>query len=137
MKTHVFRLHPGDDLRLSLAHYARTQHLGAAVILSCVGSLSHVCLRDATGVNVQEAEGEHEIVSATGTVSAERLHIHVSLSREDLSVIGGHLQEGCIIKTTAEVVLLEMDDMTFGKIFDPATGYHELDIRPGRKQAGP
>ena len=129
MKTHVFRLHPGDDLRLSMEQYAKEQHIGAAVVLSCVGSLSHVRLRDASGVNIQEAEGDHEIVSATGTVSEERPHIHVSLSREDLSVLGGHLQEGCIIKTTAEVVLLEMEGIAFGKVFDPATGYHELDIR--------
>ena len=129
MKTHVFRLHPGDDLRLSLERCARDHHIGAAVILSCVGSLRHVRLRDASGVTIQEAEGDHEIVSASGTVSGARLHIHVSLSREDLSVIGEHLAEGCIIKTTAEIVLLEMEDVTFGKVFDPATGYHELDIR--------
>ena len=129
MKTQVFRLHPGDDLRLSLERYAREQRIGAAVIVSCVGSLSHVRLRDASGVTIREVKGDHEIVSATGTVSQERLHMHVSLSREDLSVIGGHLAEGCIIKTTAEIVLIEMEDVAFGKIFDPATGYHELDIR--------
>ena len=129
MKTQVFRLHPGDDLRLSLARYAREKGIGAAVILSCVGSLTHVRLRDASGVTIRDTEGDHEIVSATGTVSRERLHIHVSLSREDLSVIGGHLAEGCIIKTTAEIVLLEMEDVAFGKVFDAATGYHELDIR--------
>ena len=129
MKTHVFRLHPGDDLRLSLEGCAQDSRIGAAVILSCVGSLSHVRLRDASGVTIREVEGDHEIVSATGTVSHERLHIHVSLSREDLSVIGGHLAEGCIIKTTAEIVLLEMEDVVFGKVFDPTTGYHELDIR--------
>ncbi|MGN1019416.1 MAG: PPC domain-containing DNA-binding protein [Aristaeellaceae bacterium] len=129
MKTHVFRLHPGDDLRLSLERFARENGIGAAVIVSCVGSLRHVRLRDASGVTIREAVGDHEIVSATGTVGRERLHVHVSLSREDLSVLGGHLAEGCIIKTTAEIVLLELEDVTFGKVFDPATGYHELDIR--------
>ena len=129
MKAHVLRLHPADDLRLSLEHYARENRIGAAVILSCVGSLIHVRLRDASGVTIRELEGDHEIVSVTGTVSHERLHMHVSLSREDLSVIGGHLAEGCIIKTTAEIVLLEMEDVAFGKVVDPATGYHELDIR--------
>ncbi len=129
MKTHVFRLHPGDDLRRTIEDYARAQGLQAAVVLSCVGSLRHVRLRDASGVNIQEVAEDCEIVSVTGTVSAERLHLHISLSRENLSVFGGHLTEGCVIKTTAEVVLLELDGLRFGKVFDEETGYHELDIR--------
>ena len=109
--------------------YARAQELRAAVVLSCVGSLRHVRLRDASGVNIQEAAEDCEIVSVTGTVSAERLHLHISLSREDLSVFGGHLTEGCVIKTTAEVVLLELDGLCFGKVYDAETGYYELDIQ--------
>lgn len=130
MRTHVFRLHPGEDLRLSIDRYAREHNIKAAVIVSCVGSLTHVRLRDASGVNIREVCEECEIVSATGTVSARRSHIHLSASKENLNVIGGHLTEGCIIKTTAEVVLLELDDVRFDKVFDPATGYNELAIIP-------
>lgn len=129
MSVHVFRLHPEDDLRQAIDSYAREHDISAAVLLSCVGSLKEVCLRDASGANVRTCIDDHEIVSATGTVSAKRSHIHVSLSREDLSVIGGHLMQGCIIKTTAEVALLELPDLIYDKVFDPATGYHELDIQ--------
>lgn len=129
MKTHVFRLHPGNDLRRSIEDYAKEHALQAAVVLSCVGSLRHTRLRDASGVNIQEVVEDCEIVSVTGTVSAERLHLHISLSREDLSVFGGHLTEGCLIKTTAEVVLLELDGLRFGKVYDEDTGYHELAIQ--------
>ncbi len=69
-----------------------------------------------------------EIVSATGTISRERLHLHISLSREDLSTIGGHLLEGCIVNTTAEIVLLELESCSFSSLFDPETGYDELII---------
>lgn len=130
MRTHVFRLHPGDDLRREIEGYARAHAIPAAVILSCVGSLSHLRLRDASGVNIRDIPGEFEIVSATGTVGEHRLHIHLSCSREDLTTLGGHLTDGCIIKTTAEVVLLELDDVRFGKVFDPQTGYNELAILP-------
>lgn len=129
MSVHVLRLHPGDDLRQEIDNYAKKHNLSAAILLSCVGSLKEVCLRDASGVNVRKCTGDHEIVSATGTVSARRSHIHVSLSREDLSVIGGHLVQGCIIKTTAEVALLELPDVLFDKVFDPVTGYNELDMQ--------
>ena len=37
MKEHVFRLHRGDDLRLSIENYAKEREIGAAIILSCVG----------------------------------------------------------------------------------------------------
>lgn len=130
MKTHVFRLHPGSDLKSSLTQYAAQHHIPAAVLLSCVGCVSHARLRDASGVTVRTIDEHCEIVSATGTVSEARSHVHISLSRENLSTIGGHLCEGCIINTTCEVVLLELDDVRFGSAFDPETGYHELDVLP-------
>lgn len=85
MKTYAFRLHRGDDLRLALTRFARENHLRGAVVLSCVGCLSHWRLRDASGVNMQEKTEPVEIVSATGTLSQDRLHLHLSLSRKDLS----------------------------------------------------
>lgn len=130
MKTYAFRLHRGDDLRLALARFARENHLRGAVILSCAGCLSHWRLRDASGVNIQEKTEPVEIVSATGTLSQDRLHLHLSLSREDLSTIGGHLAEGCIVNTTAEIVLLELEDVAFGAAYDADTGYDELTISP-------
>lgn len=129
MKTHAFRLHRGDDLRLKLEEYAQAHHIGAAALLTCVGCVSRARLRDASGVNIRSIDEHCEIVSATGTVGEERLHVHISLSREDLSTVGGHLAEGCIINTTAEVVLLEMEDLRFCAGFDPETGYDELEIR--------
>ena len=130
MKTYAFRLHRGDDLRLALARFARENHLRGAVILSCAGCLSHWRLRDASGVNIQEKTEPVEIVSATGTLSQDRLHLHLSLSREDLSTIGGHLAEGCIVNTTAEIVLLELEDVAFGAAYDADTGYDEITIQP-------
>lgn len=128
MKEHVFRLHRGDDLRRSLENYAKAHRIGAAVILSCVGCVSEAKLRDATGSRIQHIPCHCEIVSATGTVSEARSHVHISLSKEDMSTVGGHLTEGCIVNTTAEIVLLELDSCTFGKAFDPETGYDELVI---------
>ena len=63
-----------------------------------------------------------------GTLSAARTHLHIALAREDLTVLGGHLMEGCIVNTTAEVVLLELDGVRFGAEWDGETGYDELAI---------
>ena len=128
MRTHCFRLHRGDDLRGAMEDYVRAHHIRAAVVLSAVGCVSRARLRDASGVNIRTLVDHLESVSLMGTLSEERTHLHISLSREDLSTVGGHLKEGCIVNTTAEIVLLELTGVAFGAGYDPETGYEELVI---------
>lgn len=130
MSIHCFRLHRGDDLRRSLEEYARAHAIDAAVVLSAVGCLSRAVIRDASGVTVHTLDEPLEIVSLMGTLSKERLHLHISLAREDLTTLGGHLKDGCIVNTTCEVVLQEVPGVAFGRVWDEQTGYEELDIRP-------
>ena len=130
MSIHCFRLHRGADLRRSLEEYARTHAIEAAVVLSGVGCLSRAVIRDASGVTVHTLEEPLEILSLMGTLSKERLHLHIALGREDLTALGGHLKEGCIVNTTCEVVLQEIPNVAFGRVWDGETGYEELDIRP-------
>ena len=129
MKTHAFRLHRGDDLLLSIRDYAAAHNIRAAAIVSGVGCVTQAIIRDASGVTTHALTGRHEIVSMTGTVSCSRTHLHIALADERMQVAGGHLCEGTIVNTTCEVVLLELDGVTFSKEFDPETGYNELSIR--------
>lgn len=119
------RLRRGQDLLEEIKALAREEKLRGAVVLSAVGCVSQARVRDASGVNVREI-GEHcEIVSLMGTVSAARCHLHVALSREDLTTLGGHLMPGCIVNTTCELVLMETG-YTYGVEFDEETGYKEI-----------
>ena len=126
MRTICKRLHRGDDLLGSIEKIATGEKLELAVVLSGVGCVSHVRLRDASGVTIREVNEPCEIVSLHGTVSRRRCHLHAAFSREDLSTIGGHLLEGCIINTTCELVLLELEDWESGVEDDPETGYDEI-----------
>jgi hypothetical protein len=45
-------------------------------------------------------------------------------------VFGGHLKDGCIVAFTAEIVIGILDDITFRRVPDDATGFDELDVRP-------
>ena len=130
MKQHVFRLRRGADLYLSIESYAKEHGIAAGYVACCVGCVSRARVRDASGVTLREIPCEMEIVSVTGTVSAARCHLHIALSKEDLSTVGGHLVEGCIVNTTAEIVLCELEDCRFGAEFDAETGYRELVITP-------
>ena len=128
MKTQVFRLRRGSDLLKALQEYARTRRIAAGTVVSGVGCVTRARVRDASGVTVRELNEPLEIVSLMGTLSAARTHLHIALAREDLTVLGGHLMEGCIVNTTAEVVLLELDGVRLGAEWDGETGYDELAI---------
>ena len=126
MKVHCVRLHRGDDLLLSIKALCREKHIRAGVVLSAVGCISRGRVRDASGVTIREIPEHCEIVSLNGTVSEARCHLHIALSREDLSTIGGHLSPGCIINTTCELVIGELPGVRYGLEQDPETGYEEL-----------
>ena len=123
---HCVRLRRGDDLMLSIKELCREKHIAAGVVLSAVGCISQGRVRDASGVTIREIQDHCEIVSLNGTVSEARCHLHIALSKEDLSTIGGHLCPGCIINTTCELVIGELPGVRFGVEADTETGYDEL-----------
>lgn len=134
MRTLAFRLTPGTDLRMELKRLARAHGVYAGCILSCAGSLTEARLR------MPGAKGEEElfrtfvepmeIVSLTGTLGGDGLHVHLSLARRDGACVGGHLVDGCIVNTTAELVIGELTHVAFQREVDPATGYRELHVAP-------
>ncbi len=126
LKCHCVRLRRGDDLMLSIKELCREKHIAADVVLSAVGCISKGRVRDASGVTIREISDHCEIVSLNGTVSEQRCHLHIALSKEDLSTIGGHLCPGCIINTTCELVIGELPGVRIGVEEDPETGYNEL-----------
>ena len=134
MRVHAVRLTPGSDLKAELERLTRERALAAGCILTCVGSLSRARLRMPGGPGEAEAFGTWEepmeIVSLAGTLSPDGLHVHVSLSRRDGACVGGHLVEGCTVRTTAELVIAELPYLEFRRPPDLATGYRELSVRP-------
>lgn len=131
MRTYAVRLTPGVDLKAELARLTEALALRAGCILSCVGSLSRARLRMPGDPEVIVTWDEPmEIVSLTGTLCPDGLHVHISLSRRDGSCIGGHLVQGCIVNTTAELVIGDLPEVEFRRPQDAATGYNELRVRP-------
>lgn len=123
---HCIRLKRGEDLMESIRQVCRLKNIRAGVVLSGVGCILEGRIRDASGVNIRHITEHCEIVSLNGSVSAKRCHIHIALSREDLSTIGGHLCPGCIINTTCELVLAELPGVSYDVEQDGETGYDEL-----------
>lgn len=126
MRTICKRLRRGDDLLRAVCDLAKEHNISAGVVLSAVGCISKGVVRDASGVTLRQINEPCEIVSLNGTISAVRCHLHIALSKEDLSTVGGHLVEGCIINTTCELVIGILDGWEIGTEYDAETGYDEL-----------
>jgi predicted DNA-binding protein with PD1-like motif len=131
MRAHVLRLRPSDDLRDALLAYVAQHHLGAAAVLTCVGSLTVATLRLANQENSTEYRGHFEIVSLVGTLSATGgSHLHLLVSDSTGRTLGGHLLAGCRVYTTAEIVLGALPELEFTRETDPTFGYKELVVKP-------
>ena len=124
MKTFAFRLRPEQDLKQGLVDFGREHNMQAGVIVTCVGSLSKAGLRMAARPETRYFEEAFEIVSLTGTLCPDGAHLHMSISDGEGRVLGGHVQDGNIVRTTAEVVIGELDDSQFTRPIDPETFAH-------------
>ena len=105
---------------------AKKEEIKAGVVLSAVGCVLKGRVRNAGATAILDIPEHCEIVSLNGTVSTSRTHLHIALTKADLSAVGGHLTEGCIIDTTCELVIMEIPDMEIHTEFDETTGYDEL-----------
>ena len=130
MKTLPLRLSPGDDLRAALDAALAGSGAQAAFVVSGIGSLREARVRFAGRDAPHHAVGDLEILTLSGTLGAGGSHLHASLSDADGRVFGGHVAPGCVVRTTAEVLLVLLDDVRFTREHDALTGYAELGITP-------
>jgi len=132
MKQLTFRLKPGQFLKEEIKKIVEKNNIKAGILLSIVGSLKKAVLRmagsEANNQIIKEWNELFEIVSGTGTVSKEGCHIHISLSDENGNVIGGHLKDGCVINSTAEIIIGILDDVSYKRVYDKNTGFKELNV---------
>jgi len=132
MKIHAVRFSSGQDLRKEIEAFFQEKNIKAGIILTCVGSLKKAVLRMAGAKAdrqvVNKYAGPLEIVSLVGTLGEGGMHLHGSFSNEAGGVVGGHIKEGCIVETTAELVIGEPEDVVFKRDLDANTGFDELNI---------
>ncbi|MET0167434.1 MAG: PPC domain-containing DNA-binding protein [Vicinamibacterales bacterium] len=125
MEALPLRLPPGVDLRAALEAEVAARSHRAGFVISGIGSLSGTRLRLAGASEPDNLRGDHEILTLNGTVAGNGSHLHMSIADSSGRVMGGHVAHGCIVHTTAEVLLL-LSDWSFDRELDPATGFAEL-----------
>lgn len=128
MQVFALRLKPEQDLRQSLKIFAQEQNIKAGFILTAIGSLKQATIRFANQDGSTVLTDKFEILSLNGTLANTGVHLHIAIADKAGKTIGGHLDDGCIIYTTAEIVIGASEEFSFIRTVDEQTGYKELDI---------
>ena len=130
MKVLVKRLIKDDDLKNSVVSIAVDNDIKAGCILSAVGCVDKATIRLADGKTTMTYENRYEIVSLTGTIADNGVHLHISLADDNGNVIGGHLMEETVVNTTCELIIGDLsDDFIFHREYDENTKYRELTFK--------
>lgn len=128
MKVVTLRLKPHDDIKMKLEEFIKSEKIKAACIITCVGSLEQAAIRYADQQHMDTMKGKFEIVSLTGTLAVSGSHLHISISDSTGRTIGGHLKDGSLIYTTAEIVVGIIPGVVYNRDIDTTYGYKELTI---------
>ena len=132
MKEMAVRLKRGEDLKERMEDICLTNGIDTAVVLTGVGCVYQAKIRLAGGESFYENKENYEIVSLTGTISKGHAHVHISLADISGKAIGGHLCKGCMIDTTCELVLGILEEYESKRVYDPDTGYDEIEFEKVR-----
>ena len=132
MELFPLRLRPGDDLRRALEATALPPGATGAFVASGMGSLAGLKLRLAGASLTTSFDGDFELLTLAGSLTPGGSHLHISAADAQGAVFGGHLLNGNIVRTTAEILLVVVFNQPLSRVFDPATGYPELHV--GDKQ---
>ena len=124
------RLHPGDDLKQALESWLELPAGGSGWVVSGIGSLTVAQLRLAGRTEPSVFDRDLEILTLQGSLCRSGSHIHITVADANGAVLGGHLCEGSVVRTTAEVLVARLPQWQLQRAVDPTTGYRELEILP-------
>jgi predicted DNA-binding protein with PD1-like motif len=135
------RIMPDEDLFKSLERIAQDRRIKRGVIISAIGSLKNVALRNVkqrTGLPVRtedtneiEETGPFELLCLEGNLFPSEgkdeliVHLHVMLGSPSGSVMGGHLLKATTF-TTTEVIMGRIVGSSVYRAKSDLTGLMEL-----------
>lgn len=82
-----------------------------------------------TGVLATELVEQRHEDSGERRFRPNGAHLHMSVADPRGQVSGGHVARGCMIRTTAEILLVLLPEYRFSRERDPGSGFMELVIQ--------
>jgi len=130
----VGKLNPNEDLIDGITEMVIKHEINAGLV-NVIGALKKCTLGffniETNEYKVKTFEEELELVSCMGNIAHSNtgpiIHLHVSVSREDYSILAGHLSQPSIISITGEVYIYEIDER-LKRAIDPQFGLSLLDL---------
>lgn len=129
LATLPLRLSPGDDLRRVLEQATAAQGWRAAFVIAGIGSLRPAAVRLAGAEQALVIDRDLELLTLTGSLAPAGAHLHLSVADDTGRVLGGHVVYGCLVRTTAEVLVALLPEWDFAREPDARTGFSELVVR--------
>ena len=127
------RIESGEEVASTLRAFLVANSVGFAQMtgLGAVSSASIAYLRaERREYENHTLDEQMEVVSLIGNVALKDeepfLHIHVTLARSDLSVVGGHFLEATVNPLLE--IWLAPEDATVNRVFDESCGLYLLDL---------
>lgn len=77
-------------------------------------------------------EGCLEILTLAGALSGDGAPLHMNVANAEGRVTGGQFAYGCTVRTTVEMLLVQLPDWSFTREHDPNTGFLEFVPRSKR-----
>ncbi|MCS7385637.1 MAG: DUF296 domain-containing protein [archaeon GB-1867-005] len=123
----VARLPKDGDLMEEILKVAKELDISGGCLM-IIGALSKAVFGIYTGKEYKkiELQGPLEILSCIGNIAEadgeKVVHAHITVSDSQGRAFGGHLLKGCIIHPTAELVIIEGENLKLKRKLDPETG---------------
>ena len=126
--TYIIRMDRGEEIVTALTAFCNQEGVRLASV-EALGAADHVVIGlydvGAKQYHRHSFDEPMEITSLLGSVSKKDgetyLHLQINLCREDMSVIGGHLNE-CRISATCEMIVRKLDGTVERKLDEAVTG---------------
>ena len=130
----VAKLFPDEDLVDAITEIVINHDINAGLV-NVIGALKKCTLGffniETNEYQFKTFEENVELISCMGNIAhvstGPIIHLHVSLGRQDYSIIAGHLSQPSIISITGEVYIYEIDKK-LKRAVDPQFGLSLLDL---------
>jgi len=109
MQPHSLKLAPYSDLIICIKNFSLSNNL-YGYVSGVVGNLSKACIQCPGNQEINKFEGNLEIVSLNGHFNKGEVHLHLSFADEGCNVMGGHLEEGSIVKKGTDILLVSFEN---------------------------